>query len=104
MRLSIMTACASLALLTTPAFAELSDTVEFTYNTEELKSAKGINSLYERIEIRADKLCHDINPRRNRQHDECVADLVDDFVASIDHPRLSALHEDASEDSRYASR
>ena len=104
MRLSITTACASLALLATPAFAERADMVEFTYNTDELKSSKGINALYERIEVRAEKLCRSVNARRDRHFEECVDDLVDDFVASIDHPRLSAMHNKATDDARFASR
>jgi UrcA family protein len=96
-----MTACASLALLATPASA---DRVNFTYNTDELRTIGGVNAVYKRIGDHSEALCREINVQPLVRHKACVADLVDDFVASIDHPKLAAVHETARSEAQYASR
>ena len=86
--------------LTTAAFAD--DTVTFDFHEYELTSASGIESLYARINERAETLCAEGRDAPTVRIAECEADLVNDFIEEIDHNALSDMHAGAAGD-RYAS-
>lgn len=93
MRTFAIFAAASVLFASSPAFA---DEVTFAYSPSELASKASVESLYKRIENRADSACG-VNLRASLQRvasaKECAAALVDEFVENIGDSALIAEHE-----------
>lgn len=92
---------AALTLIAAPAFA---DDVAFAYSPSDLSTSASLAALYARIEKKAWRACglYERSGLWGVEFQEaCAADLVEDFVGEIDHPALTALHEDRLGD-RYA--
>jgi len=103
---SIFIAFAS--LLTAAAFASPASAAEFsfTYRTSELSSSRGVAALYERIDARAEARCARHSGAAalvfKRVVAACRDDVMSQLVSAIDHPALSAMHEDAHKE-RFTS-
>ncbi len=103
--LATVIAASVVAIAAAPAFA--GDQVQFSYKNYELDTAGGANALYERLSRQARKHCTAIGVRPlyiRKVEGQCTADLTDEFVENIDHPRLYALHEAATGALRLAKR
>jgi UrcA family protein len=71
--------------------------LNFSYDPAELATAQGVAKLHERIMAFAKGECGSISnpPMRNPRAEQCTKTLVDQLVAQIDSPLLTAYVERA---------
>lgn len=80
--------------------------VSFAYSKGDLASSSSISALYDRMTDKAEQTCaiyqnsHLWGVQYQRA---CAAVVLDEFVAGIDHPTLTALHEER-DGARFAER
>lgn len=91
----LLIACTAAAVLSqSPAIAD--DDVKFAYKASELETMAGTKKLYGRLTDHSEAMCT-YSGRRTLQdirfEKDCEADLTNDLVIAIDHPRLYRVHE-----------
>ncbi len=65
-----------------------------SYTQSELASVQGARDVHERIVKAAKRYCPEYSVVKDlREVNACVADVVKDLVAKVDHPRLYSYHE-----------
>ena len=75
--------------------AQAGDHANFSYKESELQSTATISDLYRRIESRAQNVCGADDARAlyaQKTAAECEANLVEEWVAGINDPRLNRMH------------
>jgi UrcA family protein len=94
----VFATCVALAALSLPAQAEPG--VRIRFRDLDLGSSEGAATLYQRIERAARLVCRDSSAPWDgssaRTFDHCHATAVEDAVATINQPRLTALHVEKS--------
>lgn len=89
----------TLAALTTTispaAFATSADKVSVKIDTRYLETDWGVEKIYKSLSKTAKNACdtgsaHDISARKYER--DCMTDLLDDFIKSADHDKLTTYH------------
>ena len=64
-----------------------------SYSADELSSAPGVQDVHKRIVRTAKRYCPSSTKIRDaREARSCIADVVNDLVNKVDHPRLTSYH------------
>ncbi|MEM8772214.1 MAG: UrcA family protein [Pseudomonadota bacterium] len=82
------------AAFTLTSFA-MAQSVTFRYQPDELQTRSGAMKTYKRLEKRVERACVRQGQRtlsERRFAEDCMAELKDQMVAKIDHPRVNQLH------------
>ncbi len=72
----------------------------FEINLSAATTQSGAQAVYQSIERQAEDACHSYLDRpwiRYGVYLDCQADLVDQIVAKVDMPLITALHDDAEQ-------
>ncbi len=73
--------------------AALAGEYAMSYSANELSNAAGVKSVHARIVKVAKKYCPTYSQiRNNKEVAACIADVVEDLVSKVDHPRLTGYH------------
>lgn len=77
------------------AFATPADDVSVEFDTRYLETDWGVEKIYNTLSNRAESACSrgsaiDISSRRLER--DCMTDLLDDFIKSANHEKLTTLH------------
>ncbi|GGY39463.1 UrcA family protein [Parvularcula lutaonensis] len=99
MQKPILPAIASAAFMVASASAQ---DVAVTVDTWMLEHNKGAEQVYKNFERAVDRVCRKTTGRLHWVDRECTADLMDQLVVDINHPRIDRLHTGAAV--RYAER
>lgn len=90
---TVLLSCSACAISTNP-YAHTADEYLITYSKYELKTLAGIGDVYARIRKAAKKYCPSYAQIKSiREVQICISDIVDELVAKIDHPKMTAYHE-----------
>jgi len=93
-RFAPATALLVAALAITPASAR---DLSLSYTKSDLANSAAISALYERIEKKANSACalyENSGLFGVEYRKACAAPLIEELVSGIDHPTLSALHQE----------
>jgi len=93
------TLCAVAMIAGAPLSHANTQDVTFAYHPDELETSFGIKQLYKRMQNRAEGICetNGIKPISARvQEAACKQDVLNDFMAQIDDPRLDRFAADAN--------
>ncbi|TIX50634.1 UrcA family protein [Alteraurantiacibacter aquimixticola] len=106
MRTLITLAGVAFFVAATPVSAGSEVEVGFRYHEAELATPDAAQALFERIELHSRRNC--ANPSRTvweiRMEHECARNLVQQYVAAIDSPLLTAIARAEHDGVRIASR
>ena len=86
--------------------AAASNHVDFGYKSSELQTATGVETLYRRIENKAENACHSKDARAlyaKLLAAQCESALVEDWVENIGDARLRQTHAQAKSTRNFAS-
>lgn len=77
------------------AFATSSNDVSVSVDTRYLETDWGVEKVYDVLSNKAESAC-DTSPSRDLRarkfERDCMSDLLDDFIKSADHEKLTAYH------------
>lgn len=95
--LSIAALAATTIGLSAPAYASISqgDTVTTRVDARDLQTNKGVTRVYEQLQKTAVQKCsfgNFVTISDRKTVETCAAELLDDFVTSIDHAELTRVH------------
>ncbi len=103
MRSVIASAFAAITFATAPALAEETYTLEFTLERPSTMLAAAAE--HQRLQDEAWDVCRTSGQRltlqQRRERRLCTNDLVNQVVAAVDNPYLTAMHENRGERRRY---
>ena len=89
-------AVAALGFAVAPAaFAVPSDTVRVKIDARYLETDWGVEKIYKTLSRKAESACNVRSPRSpaiQKYEQDCMSDLLDDFIQSADHERLTTYH------------
>lgn len=90
-----LVAIAAISSVAAIGAAQAGDHVDFSYKQSDLQSTASVHELYKRLENRAESACGVADARAlyaKQTAAQCEADLIEDWVAGINDPRLSRMH------------
>lgn len=77
------------------AFAAPADDVSVEIDTRYLETDWGVEKVYEVLSAKAENACYSGAPRditSRKFARDCMSDLLDDFIESADHEKLTTYH------------
>ena len=92
----VISAFVTLSAVMTPAVSHaISDRISIKFDASELTTQAGVERIYNRLELEAEKICS-VKGQTTREQKKfekaCKIKMMDDFVQSVDNKALTAFH------------